>query len=231
MIEARNLWELLEKRVEATPDAVMAVDENGRALTFAEYKAEAERAAAGLARLGIGAGDVVSWQLPTWLESIVLVAALSRLGAVQNPMLPIYRQREVGFITKQAGSRLLVVPGTWRNFDYEEMATRDRRRTARPRDPRRQPGAAAGRSAAAAAAARTRPTTPPTCRCAGTTTRPARRRTRRARSTPMRRSAPPRSACASGSRSPSPTASVACSRSPTSPAPCTSSVRSRSAAR
>ena len=37
-------------------------------------------------------------------------------------MLPIYRQREVGFITKQAGSRLLVVPGTWRNFDYEEMA-------------------------------------------------------------------------------------------------------------
>jgi cyclohexanecarboxylate-CoA ligase len=122
MIEARNLWELLEKRVEATPDSVMAVDENGRALTFAEYKAEAERAAAGLARLGIGAGDVVSWQLPTWLESIVLVSALSRLGAVQNPMLPIYRQREVGFITKQAGSRLLVVPGTWRNFDYEEMA-------------------------------------------------------------------------------------------------------------
>src|SRR5437764_12197580 len=37
-------------------------------------------------------------------------------------MLPIYRQREVGFITKQAGSRLLVVPGQWRNFDYEEMA-------------------------------------------------------------------------------------------------------------
>ena len=124
MIEARNLWELLEKRVEATPDAAMAVDENGRVLTFAEYKAEAERTAAGLARLGIGAGDVVSWQLPTWLESIVLVAALSRIGAVQNPMLPIYRQREVGFITKQAGSRLLVVPGVWRNFDYEEMATR-----------------------------------------------------------------------------------------------------------
>src|SRR4051812_37538401 len=122
MIEARNLWELLVRRVEATPDAVMAVDENGRALTFAEYKAEAERAAAGLARLGIGAGDVVSWQLPTWLESIVLIAALSRLGSVQNPMLPIYRQREVGFITKQAASRLLVVPGTWRNFDYEEMA-------------------------------------------------------------------------------------------------------------
>jgi acyl-CoA synthetase (AMP-forming)/AMP-acid ligase II len=122
MLDAGNLWELLEARVAATPDAPMAIDQDGRVLTFAEYRSEAERAAAGLARLGIGAGDVVSWQLPTWLESLVLVAGLSRLGAVQNPMLPIYRQREVSFVTRQAGSRLLIVPGTWRGFDYEAMA-------------------------------------------------------------------------------------------------------------
>jgi cyclohexanecarboxylate-CoA ligase len=119
--DARNLWELLEARVKATPDATMIIDETGRSLTFADYKADAERTAAGLHRLGIGEGDVVSWQLPTWLESTVLVAALSRLGAIQNPMLPIYRQREVGFVTRQAGSRLLIVPGEWRGFDYEEM--------------------------------------------------------------------------------------------------------------
>lgn len=123
MLEAGNLWELLEARVAATPDAVMAIDQDGRTLTFAEYRSEAERAAAGLAKLGIGEGDVVSWQLPTWIESLVLVAALSRLGAIQNPMLPIYRQREVGFVTAQAGTKLLIVPGTWRAFDYEAMAT------------------------------------------------------------------------------------------------------------
>jgi acyl-CoA synthetase (AMP-forming)/AMP-acid ligase II len=122
MIEGRNLWELLENRVAATPDATMLVDQDGRGLTFAEYKAEAERAAAGLGRLGIGPGDVVSWQLPTWPASIVLVAALSRLGAIQNPMLPIYRLREVAFITKQARTKLLIVPGTWRGFDFEDMA-------------------------------------------------------------------------------------------------------------
>ena len=70
MIDAGNLWELLEARVAATPDAVMAVDEHGNAITFAEYRAAAERAAAGLARHGIGEGDVVSWQLPTWIESL-----------------------------------------------------------------------------------------------------------------------------------------------------------------
>ncbi|MDQ3294237.1 MAG: AMP-binding protein, partial [Actinomycetota bacterium] len=122
MLDAGNLWELLEARVAATPDAVMAIDQDGRSLTFAEYKAAAERAAAGLARLGIREGEVVSWQLPTWLESLVLVAALSRLGVVQNPMLPIYRQREVGFVTRQVGATMLVVPGSWRGFDYEAMA-------------------------------------------------------------------------------------------------------------
>jgi acyl-CoA synthetase (AMP-forming)/AMP-acid ligase II len=122
MLDAGNLWELLERRVETTPGAVMAIDQDGRRLTFAEYRAEAERAAAGFARLGIGEGDVVSWQLPTWLESIVLVAALSRLGAVQNPILPIYRQKEVGFVCGQAQTKLLVVPPSFRGFDYEAMA-------------------------------------------------------------------------------------------------------------
>ncbi len=122
MAEGPNLWALVEERAAHAPDALMIVDGDGRTMTFAEYRSAAEHAAAGLARLGVGEGSVVSWQLPTWIESLVLVAALSRLGAIQNPMLPIYRQREVGFITKQAGSQLLIVPGTWRGFDFEEMA-------------------------------------------------------------------------------------------------------------
>jgi cyclohexanecarboxylate-CoA ligase len=122
MLEARSLWELLERRVEATPDALTAIDETGRRLTFAELRDQAERAAAGLAARGVGAGDVVSWQLPTWIESMVLVAALSRLSAIQNPIIPIYRDREVGFIARQASPKLLIVPSEWRGFDYEGMA-------------------------------------------------------------------------------------------------------------
>src|SRR5205823_1357166 len=72
--------------------------------------------------LGVGEGTAVSWALPTWIESLVLVGALSRLGAVQNPILPIYRHREIGFVTKQTGAKLLIVPSTWKGFDYEGMA-------------------------------------------------------------------------------------------------------------
>lgn len=122
MIEGRTFWDLLEQRVEATPDARMTIDEQGRELTFAGYRDACEQAAAGLAGLGVGEGSVVSWQLPTWNESLVLIGALSRLGAVQNPILPIYRQREVGFVVRQAGTGLLVTPGEFNKFDFAAMA-------------------------------------------------------------------------------------------------------------
>ena len=91
MLDVSSFWDLIEQRARTTPDARMAVDETGRVMTYAQYRDEAERAAAGLQEMGIGEGDVVSWQLPTWLESFVLAAALSRIQAVQNPILPIYR--------------------------------------------------------------------------------------------------------------------------------------------
>ena len=122
MLEARNIWDLVVRRAEETPDREMAVDEAGRRLTFGDYRARAERAAAGLAARGVGDGTVVSWVQPTTLESMVLFGALRRLGAVQNPILPIYREREVGFIVRQAGPRLLVVPSVWRGFDYGALA-------------------------------------------------------------------------------------------------------------
>lgn len=117
-----SLWDLIAQRAADTPDAPFVTDEDGRTLTFAEYRDASERAAAALHERGIGEGDVVSWQLPTWIEAMVLVGGLARLGAVQNPILPIYREREVGFVVRQAGAKLLVVPGEWRGFDYGAMA-------------------------------------------------------------------------------------------------------------
>ena len=120
---APTLWGLIEARAEATPDAVLAHEDTGRELTFAGYRDACLRAAAGLhADHGVTAGTSVSWELPTWNESLVLVGALARLGARQNPLIPIYRNREVGFITGQSGASLLIVPTVYRGFDYEAMA-------------------------------------------------------------------------------------------------------------
>lgn len=46
------------------------------------------------------------------------MAALARLGAVQNPIIPILREHGVGFITGQLATEFLVVPEFWRGFDH-----------------------------------------------------------------------------------------------------------------
>jgi acyl-CoA synthetase (AMP-forming)/AMP-acid ligase II len=120
--EGKSLWQLVEERAARTPDKVMAVDEHDRQWTFAEFRDWCERVAAGLTALGVEEGTRVSWILPSRIEAFVLIGALARLGAVQNPILPIYRQREVGFVARQTGCQFLVVPGTFRNVDYDRLA-------------------------------------------------------------------------------------------------------------
>ncbi|RHW28573.1 cyclohexanecarboxylate-CoA ligase [Nocardioides immobilis] len=121
-LTSSSIWQLACDRAALTPDAEFAVDERGRHVTFADFRALAEGIAAGLAERGVGAGDVVSWQLPTSVESMALSVALTRLGAVQNPIIPMLRAAEVGFIVRQVGAGLLVVPRVHRGFDHAAMA-------------------------------------------------------------------------------------------------------------
>ena len=119
--DVHTFWELLERRVADSGDRPMLIDEADRVLTFAEVRERAERAAAGFAELGVGEGTPVTWVLPTRIETIVVSLALSRLGAVQNPIIHIYREREVGFCIRQTIAEMVLVPGEWNGFDYTAM--------------------------------------------------------------------------------------------------------------
>jgi cyclohexanecarboxylate-CoA ligase len=116
-----TLWELLERRAAATPDRLMLIDDAGRSLTFAAFRDRAEEVAAGFRDLGVDEGTPVTWVLPTRIETILVSLALARLGAVQNPIIHIYRHREVGFCIRQTGARMVIVPGVWNDFDYAAM--------------------------------------------------------------------------------------------------------------
>jgi len=87
-----------------------------------DVRDEVEKVAAGLQALGIGEGTAVTWVLPTRIETVVLSFALSRLQAVQNPIIHIYRHREVGFCVAQTGAQFVFTPGEWGGFDYAAMA-------------------------------------------------------------------------------------------------------------
>lgn len=105
------------------PDKSVFIDPR-HTITFAEFNDSVNRLAQGMMDRGVRKGDVVSWQLPNWIEAAVIHIATVRIGAVSNPIIPIYRDREVSFILEQSKSRLVFIPSVHRGHDYREMYQR-----------------------------------------------------------------------------------------------------------
>ena len=131
MVE-RGLWhdrtinDYLDGCVAAHPDkpaltALRVEDRRTRRFTYRELAAIADRIAVGLARLGIGRNDVVACQLPNWWQFTALYLACSRVGAVLNPLMTIFRERELTFMLSHGRARAVVAPRRFRGFDYQGM--------------------------------------------------------------------------------------------------------------
>ncbi len=117
-----TVWALVEQGAEQWSDHVLLADDHGRSLTGRELRDAAEGVAADLATRGVTAGTIVSWQLPTTLETMIVMVALARLSAIQNPLIPILREREVRFITNQVGTQIFLTTEQWRGFAHGELA-------------------------------------------------------------------------------------------------------------
>ena len=112
--------QILERRAAAHPEREVLVDRRHR-VTYGGLKTRVDRVAAKLAALGIGRGDVVTIQLPNWVEFAYVFFALERLGAVANQIGPDFRSREVEYIIRFSESRAFVCPATFKGFDYVKM--------------------------------------------------------------------------------------------------------------
>ena len=91
--------------------------------TYREMARMADRMAVGLSRLGVVAGDVVACQLPNWWQFTLTYLACSRIGAVLNPLMHIFRERELSFMLGHGEAKVFIVPKVFRGHDYEAMAT------------------------------------------------------------------------------------------------------------
>ena len=95
-----------------------------RRFTYRELAALADRIAVGLSRLGVGRNDVVAMQLPNGWRFTALYLACSRIGAVLNPLMPIFREHELSFMLRHGEAKIFIAPKTFRGFDHEAMARR-----------------------------------------------------------------------------------------------------------
>ena len=92
-----------------------------RRFSYAELARMADRMAVGLHRLGVRRNDVVACQLPNWWQFTLLYLACARIGAVLNPLMPIFRERELRFMLQHGEAKVMVVPQRFRNFDHAAM--------------------------------------------------------------------------------------------------------------
>lgn len=108
------------RQAAAHPDKVFATDGTST-LTYGELDASAWRLAAGFRGLGVERGDRVAVQIPSWVEFTQTVLALSRIGAITVPIMPIYRSDDVAFVLENAGVRTVITCGTFHRFDHTAM--------------------------------------------------------------------------------------------------------------
>jgi acyl-CoA synthetase (AMP-forming)/AMP-acid ligase II len=100
-------------------DDVAVVDLAGsRTTTYAALERDANRVAHFLLANGIEKGDVVSVQLPNWYETTAIDLGILKVGAVINPMLTLYREKELGQMLLRSASTIIFTPSNYRGFDH-----------------------------------------------------------------------------------------------------------------
>ena len=124
----RTINDELDACVEKWPDrialsAMRVEDDTTTRFTYREMATMADRIAVGLTRLDVGRNDVVSLQLPNWWQFTLTYLACSRIGAVLNPLMHIFRERELSFMLNHSRSKIMIVPKLFRGFDFEQMMT------------------------------------------------------------------------------------------------------------
>ncbi len=129
-----HLLQFFDEAVQQVPDRIAIVDcregEPERQITYRELDSSSRHIAANFVRLGVQPGEVISFQIPNWWEFVAIHLACLRCGATSNPLMPIFRQRELSFMLAYAQSRVVIVPKLFRGFDHAALV-----RSLRPKLP------------------------------------------------------------------------------------------------
>ncbi len=121
--DERTLAQQADARADADPDFVALIDSIG-SMSRAELVLESEALSTSLHERGLRPGDVIAFQVPNWREAGVINLAAAMSGLVINPILPIYRDREVTQMLGDCRARAVFVAATFRGFDFAAMAKR-----------------------------------------------------------------------------------------------------------
>ena len=99
----------LRRSAASYPDKVAILVPDGPRVTFGELDAASDRIAAGLARRGVGPGDVVAVSLGNVPEFAMTYYGVLKAGATFSPMNPLFRAGEVVTRLLDCGARTWIL--------------------------------------------------------------------------------------------------------------------------
>lgn len=117
----RTLIDFFDEAVARDPEKIAIIDQRGNRISYGDMSNRVDCIAANLVARGIGAGDVITVQLPNWAETMSIHLAATRIGAITNPLLTNYRRKELSYILGFAKTAAVFIPNVYKGFDYPEM--------------------------------------------------------------------------------------------------------------
>lgn len=123
----KTILQFLDEAVRCNPDkqalvSYKAETQTEQSFSYQDILTLSNKMALGLKQLGVTKNDVVSCQLPNWWEFSLLYIACRRIGAVFNPLMPIFRERELSFMLQHCESKVFIVAKQFKKFDHEQLA-------------------------------------------------------------------------------------------------------------
>jgi acyl-CoA synthetase (AMP-forming)/AMP-acid ligase II len=119
-MSAEPMSALLDRGEPSAPAFI--VPEDGSVLTYGQLAARVETLAGRLAGAGVSRGDRVALALPNGPDFVLLLLAITVLGAAAAPLNPAYTQTEFGFFLTDIEPKLFLIPAS-RPADAAAAAT------------------------------------------------------------------------------------------------------------
>jgi len=116
----QTFYDIFREKAERLQDKKAIVDAK-RTYTYKELMELVDNLAGHLIDIGLRHGDVVGCQFPNWGELALMHLALNRMGVLFMPIHDGWREAEVGHLLKKSNARMVIVPHSYRGFDYPAM--------------------------------------------------------------------------------------------------------------
>lgn len=123
--------DLLQRNREAKPDQMALVDPSNREtfdgckprrLTWGELGEEVDRMAATFLENGLVKDDIITYQLPNTIETVIVALAAARIGLIISPVVMPYRKHELDYILGIVEPKAIVTVATFAKHDHAKMA-------------------------------------------------------------------------------------------------------------